>query len=768
MKRYLQGISLALFMPFMALGQSNHLVKGRVTDQKTGEPLYGAEITTTVKGEGTLSNQQGFYQILTQSTRIQVKYAGYAIASAQIQSNSGDTVPLNFALAEEEALLEQVVVSANKSRQRITEATMSIESIKPYLIENKNPVTIDQIADQIPGVQINDKQINIRGGSGWSYGTGSRALVLVDGLPMLSGDAGSVLWNFITLENVKNIELLKGASSVLFGSSAMNGILNIQTKNPGTTPETEIVQFTGVYDLPREKGLKWQGDRLLSTSGIRVYHGFRKNANEWSLTANLFNDDGYRMGDFDRRARVGARYRWVPSQKNMVFSLNTSAQIGQNASFLIWQHLDSGYTALNQAITQTRALRFHIDPSFTIFRKKSKHSIVSRYLFVDNQIDNGDVDNNQNNASHLWYSEYQHSFSPKKPGMKINSGVVFNSVVTMSPLFQGDQKSQNIAVYSQIDKKWARHSFNIGGRLEHYGLNEYRETKPVFRSGWQYQPWRFTFLRASFGQGYRFPTISEAYISTTVGPLRIFPNASLKSETGWNAEIGCKQAFAFGGIKGFADLSLFWTQYQNMMEFTFGQWSSDISVANGFGAGFKSINTGETRIRGAEISVNGEGRWGRSYWRFLSGYTFMDSRSLSPLDILTYDSVGNPLTFRNTSSDTSGDILKYRPSHILKADIQTSIGRWELGASTRFTGYIHNIDKAFVAFPLSLFVKDIQKGRELHPKGVWIYDLRVGFHLDKKFKINLTVQNVFNTIYMMRPADLRPPRSYSLQLLIKV
>ena len=84
---------------------------------------------------------------------------------------------------------------------------------------NKNTTDLEILMNQSPGVQVVDGQANIRGGSGWSYNTGSRVLVMVDDMPLLSGDRGTVEWDMIPMENVSQIEVIKGASSVLFGST---------------------------------------------------------------------------------------------------------------------------------------------------------------------------------------------------------------------------------------------------------------------------------------------------------------------------------------------------------------------------------------------------------------------------------------------------------------------------------------------------------------------------------------------------------------------
>ena len=101
--------------------------------------------------------------------------------------------------------------------------------LKPSFIANTNPIGMDAAIAQVPGVTVIDSQANIRGGSGFSYGAGSRVLVLVDDIPQITADANDVKWEFLPIENINQVEVIKGASSVLYGSSALNGVINIRT-----------------------------------------------------------------------------------------------------------------------------------------------------------------------------------------------------------------------------------------------------------------------------------------------------------------------------------------------------------------------------------------------------------------------------------------------------------------------------------------------------------------------------------------------------------
>ena len=64
-----------------------------------------------------------------------------------------------------------------------------------------------------PGVSILDGQVGIRGGSGYSYGVGSRVQMLLDGMPLLSGDLGEIWWSYLPMEHVSQVEVVKATAS---------------------------------------------------------------------------------------------------------------------------------------------------------------------------------------------------------------------------------------------------------------------------------------------------------------------------------------------------------------------------------------------------------------------------------------------------------------------------------------------------------------------------------------------------------------------------
>jgi iron complex outermembrane receptor protein len=241
-------------------------------------------------------------------------------------------------------------------------------------------------------------------------------------------------------------------------------------------------------------------------------------------------------------------------------------------------------------------------------------------------------------------------------------------------------------------------------------INDFTAEKPVFRTGINYQLAEATYLRASWGQGYRFPSMAELFISTNQAGLEIYPNPELKPESGWSSEIGIKQGVKIGKWMGYIDVAAFIQQYDDMMEFSFGQWAQNIPDPNDpneslnlYGLGFKSVNIGSTQISGAEISVNGQGKINHNLTiNILAGYTYMNPVALNPDHIYAYESdiiasgivyPGGPITYRSSSSDST--MLKYRYKHIAKADVEIVYKGISIGGSFRYNSFMKNIDFIF-------------------------------------------------------------------------
>jgi len=408
---------------------------------------------------------------------------------------------------------------------------------------------------------------------------------------------------------------------------------------------------------------------------------------------------------------------------------------------------------------------------------------------------NNDNDNNQANKSTLYYGEYQFQRRVKKfNDLIFTTGLMGTYSSGQAQLYAGIDSSgknsyTNAAGYLQIDKKfWKRLNVTIGGRYEFFQVNESeRQGVPVFRTGVSYGVGKATFFRGSFGQGFRFPTIAERFIRTNVGGINIFPNPNIEPEKAWNAEIGIKQGIKVGKFYGYIDLAGFWQQYYNTVEFTFGKWDTMPgfqNIANNLG--FKSVNTGNTRVVGVDLSVLGQGKFTEHFGvNVLAGYTYTLPQTLNPDKLYNAQSPDTTyplkLSYNTSSLDTTNNILKYRFQHLVKMDVEFNVYGVSLGISYRFNSFMQNADKIFYDLDAGV-VPTALKGIGLietrgdnvdrekaewslnkNKQGISIVDLRLSYTIKKAHKINFIVNNLFNVEYALRPLNINPMRMYNLQ-----
>ena len=665
-----------------------------------------------------------------------------------------------------------VYVRAARFEKNIEEVSISMEVLRPALIANKGLANLEQAVNQSPGVFTMDGQVSIRGGGGYAYGAGSRVLLVWNGVPMLSPDIGDVKWNAVPMEHAEQIEIIKGASSVLYGSGALNGIIAMNEKDAPLEGTVSLKVQNGIYGNPPRASMKWW-DTPPTFQLVDVYAAKRKENHAFTLGVNVFRDKGYREGDHEQRARIHGTYAYffknIPQLKA---GLSFHVQAQEEGVFILWRNDSMCLQALENTLSEQRALRLSLDPYLLyISKNKVKHALRTRYYVTTTGSSTALVDAS---LGQMYYTDYQASKMFKY--LDLSFGATSNVSQVTSYIF-GNHLSKNFSLYHQAEWSKGKLDLQAGLRLEYCQLNnETPETNfnwvgqtlpvyPILRFGGHYALQKSTHLRASFGQGIRFPAVAERYISTSVGGLRIFQNPDLLAERGWAAELGLKQVVVIGAWKALLDVAGFINAYDNMTEFAFGVFKPDTMAflqTTNPGAinylynwvGFQAQNAERARITGIEFSMNSTGKIGEVEVLTLLGYTYMNPLSLN-----------TDTTYLATFSDTTGSMLKYRFKHLAKADIELNYKKFGIGISGRYNSYMRNID---LAFEEGIIDTEILVGmaqyRAVFNKGVPVFDLRFNYAFSEQFKCNLILNNFTNAEYVTRPGAVQAPRNFVVQL----
>ncbi|MEO6348185.1 MAG: TonB-dependent receptor [Aquaticitalea sp.] len=245
-------------------------VKGIVTD-KTGQPLPGANIIVDGTTTGTISDYDGNYSLTVNQTppfTITVSSVGFESTTKEVTTNPQT---LDFALVEGTAL-DEVVVSASRTPERIFESPVTVELMGLKEIKNTASADFYDGLENLKGVDVNTnsltfKSVNTRG---FATFANNRFMQLVDGMDNSSPALNFPIGNLVGMNetDVQSVELLPGAASALYGANAFNGILFMQSKNP--------FDFQGISGYHKQ-GITSQdagGDNNYRDSGIRAAYKF--------------------------------------------------------------------------------------------------------------------------------------------------------------------------------------------------------------------------------------------------------------------------------------------------------------------------------------------------------------------------------------------------------------------------------------------------------------------------------------------------------------
>ncbi len=735
----------SLFMLFLnaQASKGDVTVIGVVFDNQTKEPLPGASVIYGKVGTSTDENGRFTIKAFSGEVHLIFRFVGYKAHHKTLSLNPNDTVILEIGLDQQVTEIDQIVVSAGRVEQRLSELTVSLSIIEPQALEANHISDASDLLNRTSGVEVIDGQASIRGGSGYSYGAGSRVLTLIDGLPVLSADAGNVKWHFLPLESISQIEIIKGASSVMYGSSALNGVINIRTAEALPLPTTEFYVESGIFGKPQNHDWAWW-DTPRFYSSASIGHSQKVGNTQIGYGSFFLFDNGYRKYNDEKLGRLNFRIKHNSIRRpKLSYGLNLNGGLTQKYDFILWE--DSKYGALKQS--ESTAIEFSsifltVDPFIALKSKDSyTHELKARIQYTTN--DFPEASNNNSDAISV-YSEYQTWYAISS-FFNVNSGIssLYSSI---SSPFYGNHTGLNFAGFIQANVNLTQRARLVTGmRLEQNKLDSVSDKViPLFRAGINYRLMDYTFLRASAGQGYRYPSIAEKHAATTLGAVRIFPNLFLEPETGWNFEVGIKQAIEFQGAKGLVDFALFYSQNKNLIEYVFGIYPD--------GMGFRATNVEYSRVYGFEVEYGL--KWDKSEisYNLNGGYVFTRPVQFDP----------------NTGLDV--DIyLKFRRKHSASLNLGASYKDFNVGLTAIARSKILNIDDVFLN-PLTR--ETIMPGFFdywlKNNKGHLVFDAFCSYSISQHYQLSIVLKNIANHEYMGRPGDIMPHRNISLRFTAKL
>ncbi|RLB20853.1 MAG: hypothetical protein DRG76_10175 [Deltaproteobacteria bacterium] len=213
--------------------------------------------------------------------------------------------------------LEEIVVTATKTEKKVENAPGSVTVISSEEIERRNIRTVDEALSEIKGLFVkrnkglmdSTSSVRLRGFKGDQY-----TLILLDGQPLNDAYSGGLEWGALPVNNIDRIEVIRGASSALYGGNAMGGVINIITK----TPEKLEAVATGGYGTHDTYRYRLSiGNRFLDRLSLRL--GYEVESTDGYVTTpvvrTIYSGTGTVAGGYPMDDKYGNPTKWVVGDK---------------------------------------------------------------------------------------------------------------------------------------------------------------------------------------------------------------------------------------------------------------------------------------------------------------------------------------------------------------------------------------------------------------------------------------------------------------------
>ncbi|MDR1154345.1 MAG: TonB-dependent receptor [Bacteroidales bacterium] len=476
--------------------------------------------------------------------------------------------------------IDEVVVTATRASVNRNNVPMTISVInRAEIEESSESALLPVLSERVPGLFVTQRGVTgfgvAAGGTGGitMRGVGgsptTEVLVLIDGHPQYMGVMGHHLPDAYVASDVEKVEVIRGPASILYGSNAMGGVINIITRRQNT------------------EGWNANGRVMYGSYNTQKYMangGLKKGKFNGYLSVNHDRTDGHRSN---------SDFAITNGYLKLGYQLNEHFQVWGDASLASYEAQNPGTTADTMINNTADILRGVASVTVENNYGKLSGALKFFYNFGDHKVNDGYSKGGAptnffyRSTDHNYGITFYQTFRPFTGNM-ITAGIDYKSFgghawndytdATPNLVLLPDTSLYELGGYVIMQQTlFEKLTLNVGVRLEN---SERFGTEWVPQAGLSYRPLRHTVLKASVSKGFRSPTIREMYM---------FPphNPDLQPERMINYEVSVGQGFFEGRLT--AELTGYIADGSNLIMTQMG----------------RNLNAGDFKNQGIEFSL----RW---------------------------------------------------------------------------------------------------------------------------------------------------------------
>lgn len=735
------GISIAT-LAAPAQAQTSGSIEGVVRDAENGELLPLVHIRLADTTMGTFTQFDGSFELSglrPGAHTLVATYVGYEehrLERAVVRA--GEKTTVSIALQPVAVIAGEVVVTATLKPQAVRLAPASIGVVTSKQIRERNITTFDQAFDEIPGVVVtrssgaNVQAFSIRGASEVAGGgIGNRVLLLIDGRPAISPESGGALWNLVPLNSIERIEVVKGAYSSLYGSSAMGGVINVITRKPEVEPEKRLHLNYGFFN------------RAPASAGYTAFNDFHTIEGSYSRRTGQFAyllDAGWKANDGHREKSGFNLYNFY-GKAAWQFSRNRFLQLSGNVNRIrndtpaTWFSTRQAYSVAPFRLDDYQDRRELNTDLYYYALPNSRAKYSSRFYYYHNYSRftfDDDPDNDSTNVNIGKQLVAESSVRTQRLGnvsqidlytrsshyIIAGTDAKWDHVAGLpDTVLYGRHQALSLGVYVQDEITFSEKLVaTLGARFDHYNiLRESIENNFSPKLAMAYNARKGLSFRMLLAQAFRNPAIAERFIKFEQGGgLRFRPNPRLRSEKlVLSVEMGSKVDIAPGAS---LDVALFYNRYNDLISFQ--QLSKPLEPLL-----YEVINLKAAVMQGMELSFHHRVK---DFLALNLGYTFLDARDVSEGRI--------------------NDELAYKVRHTFSASATAYRGPFTFNVNCRYRSRIREVF--------------IYPGSE--PDAAFIANAKLNVKIADNYNCYLAVDNIGNEQYEELERYRMPGRSYTV------
>lgn len=751
-----------LFVGLKASAQ-DYLIKGEV--KSASEPLVGAHVKWN--NEIHVTDLDGKFEIHSKVDKgeIVVSFVGYEHWQRNLELSAKSESNLKIVLKSNRVWnTDDVVVTATRTKRDVELVSQPVSVVSNKEIKQSGSLRLNDILiEQIGMTLVNDHGTGIQlQGMDADY-----ALILIDGQPIIGRTSGTLDLKRIAVSNVKQIEIVKGPSSAIWGSEALSGVINIITEKPQSGVSTNISSRYGSFN----------------SLDLGVESSFSSSDYSQTIFANRNASLGYSLNSNSISKTVPEFYNYTVSYRGM-------AKVGANTEFEVRSRFynenqkNVGIITENnvESVLEEKAEQYDFS-LIPILRYQL--SGTQRIEFIHNSSWFSTETNNNFKDGDALYSESSYEQRMHKTEFQWDA-IWNNSHHTTSgagytyETVNADRYIENPffkSVFSYSQHEWeVNPKLNVTGgvRLDYH--SEYSgEISP--KIGFRYEAYKNLHIKFSAGKGFKAPEFRQLFLDFTnpTSGYSVFGTSTVLqrlAEMQNNGEIStilinpsaltdiqAEKSFALNfGIDYTLkkDLRFKLNVYRNNIKNLID--SQPIAIKTNGQSVYTYFNLDRIYTQGAEIEV---------YWDLfenfsvMGGYAFLEAKDESVIDKIEEGIVyrRNPQTNmdeRVKASDYGGLFNRSKNSGSLRLFYSNPATHWDASLRVVFRGTYGFIDKNNNQI--------LDQGNE-YEKGYSLTNLNVAKTFANRFRTQFGIDNVFN---FTRPNQLGflPGRTYYAQLQI--